>query len=389
MCPVALARCPSYDAQEVARAVARIVDLLGGPEQFVRPGDRVLIKPNLLSPAPPERAITTHPVLVEAVVRLVQRAGGQAIIADSAPASVPFTPAGLRRLYEATGMAEVAERTGASLNLDTDVVDLPAPPGCTVRRFEVMRVVAEVDRIISLPKLKTHALTVLTGATKNCFGLIPGVRKMTFHLTRGRLDDFVDVLLDIAVLASPVLVLMDAIVGMDGEGPSAGSPFPIGLLLGSTSSLELDAIAASVVGIPPLEVPTLRRGMERGQWSGQTEGIELLGERLEEVRVEGFRRPAGGPPLVDRLVPFGLGPRLRRVLLRHTVRRPVVEAGRCAQCGSCVLACPARAIRDTGGVVQIDERSCIRCYCCHEVCPNGAITLVAPRALRLLLRLRR
>jgi uncharacterized protein (DUF362 family)/Pyruvate/2-oxoacid:ferredoxin oxidoreductase delta subunit len=357
-------------------------------DRFVRPGDRVLIKPNLLSPAAPERAITTHPTVVEAVIRLVQRAGGEAVIADSAPASVPFTPAGLAHLYQATGMAEVAARTGARLNFDTGVADLAAPPGCTVRRFEVMRVVREVQCVISLPKLKTHSLTVLTGATKNCFGLIPGVRKMTFHLTRGRLEDFADVLLDLETAVAPVLVLMDAIVGMDGEGPSAGSPFPIGLVLGSTSGVELDAVAARVVGIPPLEVPTLRRGMERGLWSGRVEGIELLGHTLEEVMVSGFRRPAGGPPLVDRLVPFGLGPRLRRVLLRHTSRQPVVDSQRCTGCGSCQAVCPAHAIEEVGGHARINSPTCIRCYCCHEACPEAAISLVSPLVLRLLLRLR-
>ncbi|MGC8873327.1 MAG: DUF362 domain-containing protein [Chloroflexia bacterium] len=389
MCAVALARCPTYDLPTVTQAVQKVVDLLGGIERFVQPGQRVLVKPNLLSPAPPERAITTHPALVEAVVRLVQSTGASVVIADSAPASVPFTPAGLHRLYQATGMADVAARTGASLNLDTEVIDLPAPPGCTVRRFEVMRVVAEVDRIVSLPKLKTHALTLLTGATKNCFGLIPGIRKMTFHLTRGRLDDFADVLLDIAALAAPALVVMDAVVGMDGEGPSAGAPFPIGLVLASSSSLELDAVAAGVVGIPVLDVPTLRRGKERGLWSGRFEDIEQLGEHLEAVKVSGFRRPASGPPLVDRLVPFGLGPGLRKVLLRHAARRPIVDTQRCTHCGSCVEACPAQAAQDAGDRIWIDDRACIRCYCCHEVCPNGAISLVSPPLLRLLVRLRR
>ncbi len=385
---VSLARCADYDPARVEQALRAALAPLGGMARFVRAGQRVLLKPNLLIAVPPERAVTTHPAVVEALVRLVQQAGGRPLIAESATAALPYTPAGLRRLYRVTGMAAVAERTGAELNLDTAAVDLPCPPGCRMHRFEVMRPLAEADVVISLPKLKTHALTTFTGATKNLFGTIPGVRKAAYHVALSRLDDFADMLLDVTLLARPALVVMDAVVGMDGDGPSAGAAFPIGLLLAGTSSVALDVAATQVVGIPPLDVPMLRRAAERGLWSGDPADVVFLGMPLAEARVSGFRRPVSNPPLVERFVPAGLWRWLRRPVVRAMTRRPVPRAGRCTACRTCEQACPVQAIAVADGLARVDDRRCIRCYCCHEVCPEQAIDLVTPWLVRAFQRLR-
>lgn len=383
---VSLARCPDYDLTGVAAALRILLEPLGGMERYVRPGQRVLLKPNLLRPASPEKAVTTHPAVVEAVARAVQDCGGRPLLADSSPPSVPYTPPGLSRLYRATGMAEVAARTGLELNTDTVVVDRTCPPECIRRRFEVMRPLAEADVVISLPKLKTHNLTTLTGATKNMFGVIPGPRKATFHVSLQRVEDFADMLLDITLCSAPALVIMDAVVGMDGDGPGAGRPFPIGLLMASPSSVALDVVACRVVGISPLEVPMLRRARERGLWSGAESAVEVRGLSLEEARVSGFRRPAGNPPLIDRLVGAGLAARVRRAAVRYAMRRPVPRAGRCTACRACEQTCPVRAIAVQEGLARVDDDRCIRCYCCHEVCPEKAIDLVTPWLARVLAR---
>jgi uncharacterized protein (DUF362 family)/Pyruvate/2-oxoacid:ferredoxin oxidoreductase delta subunit len=383
---VSLVRCADYDAARVEQALGTALAPLGGMSHFVRPGQRVLLKPNLLIPAAPERAVTTHPAVMEAVVRLVLGAGGRPLIAESATAVEPYTPAGLSRLYRATGMAAVAERTGAELNLDTEVVDLACPPGCRLHRFEVMRPLAEADVVISLPKLKTHVLTTFTGATKNLFGVIPGVRKAGYHVALTRLDDFADMLLDVTALANPALVVMDAVVGMDGDGPSGGGIFPIGLLMAATSSIALDVVAAQVVGIPPRQVPMLRRAAERGFWSGDPADVALLGLSLEEARVAGFRRPAANPPIPERMVPGRLWPQIRRLAVRVMTRRPVPRAGRCTACRTCEKACPVQAIAIVEKLARVDDRKCIRCYCCHEVCPEQAIDLVTPWLVRAMNR---
>lgn len=386
--PVSLVRCPDYDPAGVAAALQHLLEPLGGMERYIRPGQRVLLKPNLLSPVPPEKAVTTHPAVVEAVVRMVRACGGRPVLADSCPPSVPYTPSGLARLYRRTGMAEVAARTGLELNTDTEAVDRPCPSVCLRRRFEVMRPLVEADVVISLPKLKTHNLTVLTGAVKNMFGVIPGARKPAFHVALPRLDDFADMLLDIALFANPALVIMDAVVGMDGEGPSAGRPFPIGLLLASTSSLALDVIAAEVVDVPPQHVPTLRRAMERGLWSGRVADVEVCGLALAEARVSGFRRPERNPPLVERMIGPGPAAFVRRLAVRYAMRRPLPRAGRCTACRACEQTCPVGAIAVHDGLARVDDRLCIRCYCCHEVCPEKAIDLVTPWPARVLAKVR-
>ncbi len=375
---VSVSRCSNYDLPQVHAALSESLSRLGGIERFVQPGQRVLVKPNLLSPTPPERAVTTDPAVVEAVVRSVQQAGGRPLIAESASSAFPYTPAGLQHLYQVTGMTGVAERTGVELNMDVEVVAMTCPDKCNKRRVEVIRPLAEADVVISLPRLKTHALTVFSGATKNCFGVIPGARKMLYHGLLGYLDDFCDMLLDVAMLANPALVVMDGIVAMDGEGPAAGDPFPLGLLLASDNSIAMDMAATQIVGIPPLDVPVLRRATERGFWPGHPTDVKILGPALSDIRVTNFRYPQARPLLGKRVVPPWLKSTMHWLSARFTMQRPVPMAGRCTACATCVRTCPAKAIKIRRKLARVDDSLCIRCYCCHEVCPERAIELKTP-----------
>jgi len=145
-------------------------------------------------------------------------------------------------------------------------------------------------------------------------------------------------------------------------------------------------VATQVVGIPPLEVPMLRRAVQRGLWSGKAEDVPVWGPSLAEVRVAGFRRPQAQPPIVDHIVPRGIWRRLRRTAVRSMTRRPVPQTGRCTACRSCERACPVQAIAILDGLARVDDRVCIRCYCCHEVCPEQAIDLITPWLTRLITR---
>jgi uncharacterized protein (DUF362 family)/Pyruvate/2-oxoacid:ferredoxin oxidoreductase delta subunit len=372
---VAIVKCSDYQQPAVERAVRESIDLLGEMGQFVQPGQKVLLKVNLLSATSPERGIVTHPAVVEAMVRLVQEAGGIPLIADSPGGSVPYTEAGLRRIYEASGLMEVAKRTGAVLNWDTSYEEISHPEGFLVKRLEVIKPVLEADVVISMPKLKTHVLTTFTGATKNLFGVVPGIAKGIFHARMRNVTHFALMLLDITSLVKPALVLMDAIVGMEGDGPSTGPLRDVGVILASRDSVALDVVATSIVGFDPLKVPTLREAAARGLWTGKVDDVVTLGASVNEVLVPDFQPPSASPredaTMGNPFFTRHFGP----LITDHFTLRPVPQRGRCIACGDCVAGCPQQAIAIVDSLAVIDYSQCIRCYCCHELCTEGAIDL--------------
>jgi uncharacterized protein (DUF362 family)/Pyruvate/2-oxoacid:ferredoxin oxidoreductase delta subunit len=377
---VSILHCSGYEAAQVEATVRRAVDLLGGMGQFVEPEQRVLVKPNLLLASDPARAVVTHPSVVRAVVILVQEAGGRVLIADN-PFVVPMTRQGWESLYKQTGMAAVAAETGAELNMQLIPQQQPHPDGKLLKMVDTSSFVIEADVVISVPKLKTHGLMRLTGAVKNLFGTVPGATKQGYHVKLQTADRFAEMLLDIASFVQPALTVMDAVVGMDGAGPSAGDPFPIGAILAGPDPTAVDVAALSVVGHDPASVPTVAAAVQRGWTTGEVGGLNLLGDDLDTLRVEGYRLPPGGRSAMDHLPHF-----LRRLGTRQLVASPYVTA-RCVGCRLCIENCPMETISQVDGRAQINLANCIRCYCCHEVCPEQAIELRQPLLRRMLARL--
>ncbi len=354
---VSVVRCDSYERERVRRAVEAVLAPLGGIERFVRPGMKVLLKPNLLSASAPELAITTHPVVMEVVARLVQEAGGEVWIGDSPAGPVSENP----RVWEVSGAREVAERVDARL-VPFDRATWRSLRG---EDYFLAPPLFDADLVIDLPKLKTHNFALYTGAVKNLLGAVPGTRKTELHYRAPGIADFSRVLVDILELVRPGLTIMDGILGMEGEGPGrAGTPHRYCCLMAAADPVALDAVATSAMGYRPGEVLHLVQAEERGLGVASPARIHVVGERSAL---------AFGPLELPRPrwyfnVPSWVAAPLRRAARK----RPRVVAAMCVGCGKCVEVCPRQAIVP-GRPPAFDLRKCIGCLCCAEVCPQGAI----------------
>jgi uncharacterized protein (DUF362 family)/Pyruvate/2-oxoacid:ferredoxin oxidoreductase delta subunit len=384
---VSIQRCGSYEGPQVRKAVEASLAPLGGLKSVLKATDRVLIKLNLLSAKPPEAAVTTHPAIVRAAIDLVQELGATAVVGDSPGGG--STRASYRKLLEKTGIWEVIEDTGCEwVRFDDATVSFGSDEAKTFKKLTLAKVVTEADVIIGLPKLKTHTLTYFTGAVKLLYGYINGMFKTEFHLHTARdINLFADLLLDLYVTFPPALSIMDAIVGMDGDGPSNGQPRKIGLVLASKSCTALDYVAVTLAGFDPLTVPTVKLAQERGVGPGRLDDIELIGAQIAPLIMGDFEKPStislmDGVATLSRVPPF-----LLNSLRRFIAVRPVVNASTCVRCGECVRDCPPKAITLTKAAgPTIDYHKCIRCYCCQELCPEGAITTSTPVVRKLLRR---
>ena len=344
----------------VKDGLIRLLEPLGGMGAFVLPGERVLIKPNMLSAKAPEKAVTTHPEVLRGVIGLVKEAGGIPLVGDSPGIG------SCRRVAEKSGMWRVIEETGAEFAEFMESVEV-AGQG-VFKRFEIARPYMEADRLINLAKLKSHEMMTMTCAVKNLFGAIIGTGKAAWHLKAGvDREMFSRMLLEIYLIRKPDLNIVDAIVAMEGNGPGSGDPRHVGLLLGGVNPVAVDVIAAECVGIPK-KLLHIERMAEKLHLDGADRAdIRTVGTAPEEARITGFRLPH----ISD--VQFGLPGFLKNRLRHYLTSRPCAIPEKCRLCGVCVDTCPPQAIAIKDGRLTFDYHRCIRCFCCRELCPDAAL----------------
>jgi len=361
---VSIVKCPDYF--NVKEAIAQALDLVGGLENVIRPGDNVLLKPNILAVSPPEDAVTTHPSVVAAMCEFVVEAGGKPAVGDGVGISRPGATA---QALKVSGIQEAARKAGAKLiNFETagfTLVDVPGP--LQFKKLYISNPVLEADVVISLPKLKTHELTYYTGAVKNFFGAIPLKCRKKAHLL-GKRELFGEAVADIYSVIKPQFAVMDGIIGMEGNGPSHGKPVNSGIILASQDCISLDIVAAELIGFNPFIIPTTAGVFKKEfQQENQNQPPSVVGTSIEEVRMK-FKRSSGG---VSTAPTF-----LTRTLGKHYNIYPYINQSKCTQCKACYRSCSPVAIEQLeDGGFRIRKEKCILCYCCRELCPNDAVEI--------------
>ncbi len=369
MCAVAVVKCRDYDIRRIRAALDEAVGLIGGMKAFVKQGSRVALKPNLVRRATPDESATTHPAIIEVLAAMVIEAGGQPFIIDSP--GVLFNDDMLPDYYRVTGMSDAAEKSGAVLDYDTTGITIDNPRAQYLKRMTILKSLADADVIINVPKLKTHWLMGFSCAVKNMFGAIPGLLKAEYHLRMPDYDMFADALIDTFLAVRPSLNIVDAVVGMEGNGPTAGNSKDIGLIIAGCDGFEVDIAASTVIGIDPQLIYTVRRAFERGLCVCSHKDIDILGAGIDGNIIDDY-----DVPQLDTLHSVQFFQRGVLKFFSNLIKpSPVFLYDKCKGCGECERSCPAGVIRLEGGKPRLDRKKCIRCFCCQEFCPFKAVAV--------------
>ncbi|MBS1406787.1 MAG: DUF362 domain-containing protein [Christensenellaceae bacterium] len=375
---VAVVRCKTYDVEAVKPALEEAVNAVNGLD-FVMPGMKIIIKPNLVSFKKPDAAATTHPALLEALVEMLLARGADVTIGDSpgGPHSLPL----LNRVYTATGMDRV-EKLGAKLNRNMNEKTVDFPEGKVLKNFTYTEYLDEADAIIDFCKLKSHGMLGMSAAVKNLFGTIPGLKKPEVHYKFQNDAEFADMLVDLNEYFKPRLAICDAVVGMEGNGPTAGTPRQIGAIIASKSTYYADVVGAELIGMNIDGLPTLQAAYERGFAPASSKNLRVYGD-IRALTVDDFKAPP-----VRGLSFMRKGNVLHFISKAALEHKPTLKKRLCVGCGECARMCPAKAIEMKNKKPHINREKCIRCFCCQEFCPRAAMVAHRPLAAKVLNKLK-
>lgn len=368
---VSIALLDSYDdAAAVRAAVKTALEPLGGMAAFVKPGQRVLLKPNLVAPAKPELAVTTHPAILKAVIEEVQEAKAGSVSFGDGPGV--GTATSVSRL---AGLVKVAEETHAKLVDFVATKTYENNDNRILKHLDLTDQLAENDVLITIPKLKTHSQMAFTCALKNQYGLIPGMAKAQFHFRFQNRDRLADLVVDINRTAAPALAIVDAVIGMEGPGPNSGTPRKIGIVIAGADLAAVDTVASAIINLPPEDIPILMAARRAEFGATRLEDIDVRGATVEQLKIPDFEL-IKAPANIMRILPL---PKAALKWLRaQIVPRPFIIKEKCVKCLRCQNGCPIKppAITPLAPAgKELNSKTCIRCYCCHEFCPAKAIIL--------------
>ena len=357
---VAVRTCTEYDIEKVYSLISDIYKTCDGPEVS---GKKVLLKPNILMDSDPAKCISTHPVVVEAMVRFLQSEGATVMVGDSPALHLPGTKC------ERSGIAGVCRRTGAEW---VDFLKNPSEAVLNNGRIRIASVTREVDLIISMPKFKNHELVYFTGAIKNTLGLVPGFSKAKQHALHHDRERFSVFLVDLNEAVTPHFYMMDGIMGMEGHGPGQGTPKLTGVLIGSTNPVAMDIIASTIAGYNPLDIPTTAIALARRHWLNNPEEIIYDGPEVSSLIISDFKRipVSANENIVVKFIKH------RLYFVKKFEKRPVFNHTNCTGCQECIKICPVSAIAmhpEKKNRVVLTDKKCIRCFCCAEVCRYSAV----------------
>jgi len=362
MIKISLVKCEEYN--KAYHAVNEAIRLIGGIDSFIRPGERILIKPNLLSPREPEKAVTTHPEVVKAVIKLVKKAEAVPIVGDSPGGAIR----NIQNLWEKTGMLEVCRKENVELvnfeaagSQEFDINDE------NVRKVNFSNAVLNCDGIINLAKLKTHSLISFSAGVKNLYGCVPGITKVEYHKLASKNTEFADLLANIYDFLKHKIrfTLIDGILAMEGDGPSSGNIRKMDLIAASQDTVLLDAFLLDALGKDISKNFVLN---SLNITKEQLKRVELIGANPHSFNFEDFKFPS--------LRKLDYVPKAMVQFIGSFLWvKAKIDKKLCRKCTLCVKSCPVKAItqKDEISLPVVDESKCISCFCCHEFCPHKAV----------------
>lgn len=370
---VVLLPCGEYDEEKIYSLLKQGLDLLGGVEALIPKEAKILLKPNLLKKAEVEKAVITHPVVVGAFARILRENGYEHIVlADSCGHGTTQT------VIRGTGMDTYLEKYHIPAIDYSEGVKTAYPQGIQAKEFILPKELLDQDCVISLSKMKTHALERITGAVKNSYGFVYGFHKAKGHTQYPSADSFARMLIDLNKCVAPKLYVMDGIVAMEGNGPGSGDPVPMNVMLMSTDPVALDSVFSYLIYLKPEMVPTNYHGEKMGLGTWKEEKITLMAPDGEISMADAVKRYGNPDFNVDRTeVRKNIWTRMAGAL-KIFQKKPYIETDKCVRCGICVQSCPVpgKAVDFRKGKDKppvYDYRKCIRCFCCQEMCPKKAI----------------